>query len=101
MDTQTNVQPLWFDSRQLETVLGLKRSYIQWLLRNGRLPAVRCGKYWKVPRKALETWVEEQLDLTQGKLKGLQSVATDIQSTTSKGDRSAVPDKAVTGRRPR
>lgn len=50
-------------AEEVAGVLAVARSTVFELLRTGELPAVRIGRAVRVPRKALDRWIEEQTDV--------------------------------------
>lgn len=49
---------LTFTVHETADALGLSVSITYRLIRDGRLPAIRIGRRWVVPRRALEHWLE-------------------------------------------
>jgi excisionase family DNA binding protein len=43
-------------------VLGIGRTYGYRLIKNGTLPSVKLGRLRRVPRHALEAWVERTIE---------------------------------------
>lgn len=54
-------------AEQVAEVLAVARSTVFELLRTGELPAVRIGRAVRVPRKALDRWIEEQTDVRRAR----------------------------------
>jgi excisionase family DNA binding protein len=54
--------PLLLRAAEVATLLGLGRSTVFALLAAGELPVVRIGRSVRVPRVALERWVDERTD---------------------------------------
>jgi len=46
--------------RQVATFLGIGRDKTYALLAAGELPAVKLGRTYRTPRRALEEWLERQ-----------------------------------------
>jgi excisionase family DNA binding protein len=46
--------------REAADLMKLRPQYVYELVRQGRLPAVREGKYVRIPRKGLEEWTREK-----------------------------------------
>ncbi len=46
--------------RQVMDYLQLGRDSVYQLLASGDLPGARIGRSWRVPRRALEEWLERQ-----------------------------------------
>ncbi len=53
------MEPLLLRPTEVATLLGLGRSTIFALLAAGELPVIRIGRSVRVPRGALEHWIEE------------------------------------------
>ena len=56
------MEPLLLRAGEVATLLGLGRSTVFALLAAGELPVVRIGRSVRVPRVALERWVDERTD---------------------------------------
>ena len=56
------LQPLLLRSGEVAKLLGLGRSTVFAMLAAGELPVVRIGRSVRVPRVALERWVDERTD---------------------------------------
>lgn len=54
--------PLLLRAGEVATLLGLGRSTVFAMLGAGELPVVRIGRSVRVPRVALERWVDERTD---------------------------------------
>jgi len=52
-----NFEPLLSDVQAGE-LLGLHPKTVQRLARNGELPAVRIGRYWRYRASALNQWID-------------------------------------------
>ena len=52
--------PLLLRASEVASLLGLGRSTVFALLADGELPIVRIGRSVRVPRAALERWIDEQ-----------------------------------------
>jgi excisionase family DNA binding protein len=57
--------PLLLRAAEVAKLLGLGRSTVFALLAAGELPVVRIGRSVRVPRAALERWVDERTDYTK------------------------------------
>ena len=44
---------------EVQAFLGVGRSKVYEMIARGELPALRIGRLFRVPRSALEQWVEE------------------------------------------
>jgi excisionase family DNA binding protein len=53
----TNFEPLLSDA-EAGKLLGLHPKTVQRLARNGELPAVRIGRYWRFRATSLNQWIE-------------------------------------------
>jgi excisionase family DNA binding protein len=56
------MEPLLLRSGEVAKLLGLGRSTVFAMLAAGELPVVRIGRSVRVPRAALERWVDERTD---------------------------------------
>ena len=56
------MEPLLLRAGEVAKLLGLGRSTVFALLAAGELPVVRIGRSVRVPRVALERWVDERTD---------------------------------------
>ena len=56
-DLMENFEPLLSDEQAGE-LLGLHPKTVQRLARNGELPAVRIGRYWRFRASALNQWID-------------------------------------------
>ncbi len=54
------MEPLLLRPTEVATLLGLGRSTIFALLAAGDLPVIRIGRSVRVPRAALELWIDER-----------------------------------------
>ena len=50
--------------------LGVSRSRVYQLMRDGSVPFIRMGKAVRVPRRAWERWLEIQDDMAAASVKG-------------------------------
>lgn len=57
--SQAIFEPLLSDS-QAGKLLGLHPKTVQRLARQGELPAVRIGRYWRFRASALNAWIDLQ-----------------------------------------
>jgi len=60
MAKQTTENPLTVTPDRAADMLGLAASVVRQMLYRGELPALKVGRRWLIPVKALENWVEEQ-----------------------------------------
>jgi excisionase family DNA binding protein len=56
------MEPLLLRAGEVAKLLGLGRSTVFAMLAAGELPVVRIGRSVRVPRAALERWVDERTD---------------------------------------
>ena len=59
-DTEPGAGCLLLDSRDVARLLGIGRSKVYMMLALGQLPTVRLGRCVRVPRPALERWLEAE-----------------------------------------
>ena len=52
--------PLLIDSREVSRLIGLGRTKTFQLMASGELPTIRLGRCVRVPRVALEAWIEDR-----------------------------------------
>lgn len=50
---------------QVAAELGVHRSTVFEMLRRGELPVLRMGRLVRVPRKALDVWIEKRTELPE------------------------------------
>jgi excisionase family DNA binding protein len=55
-------QPYLLRVPEAAKLLGLKKSKVYDMAKQNLIPAVRFGRYVRIPRKDLEQWVNEQVD---------------------------------------
>ena len=60
--TTRPLEPLLLRAGEVAKLLGLGRSTVFAMLAAGELPVVRIGRSVRVPRVALERWVDERTD---------------------------------------
>ena len=60
------MEPLLLRAGEVARLLGLGRSKVFAMLAAGELPAIRIGRSVRVPRVALERWIEERAQQTSG-----------------------------------
>lgn len=65
MKKVVQVEPELLRPEEVATVLAVHRCTVFELLRTGNLPAVRIGRAVRVPRKALDRWIEDQTEVRQ------------------------------------
>jgi excisionase family DNA binding protein len=56
----TTERPMLMRVIEVAQELRLARSHVYQLIQSGQLPAVRIGRSVRVPRSALEAWVQER-----------------------------------------
>lgn len=54
------IEPLALKVEQVAQLLAVSRSQAYALVREGRIPSVKVGNAIRVPRRALEAWLDEQ-----------------------------------------
>ena len=66
------MEPLLLRAGEVASLLGLGRSTVFALLAAGELPVIRIGRSVRVPRVALERWIDERTDhvANQGDVRG-------------------------------
>lgn len=52
-----------YTEKDLERILGFKRTKMTQLLCSGVLPAVKIGKSWRITKKDLEKWFDDNKGL--------------------------------------
>lgn len=60
------MEPLLLRAGEVARLLGLGRSKVFAMLAAGELPAIRFGRSVRVPRVALERWIEERTQQAAG-----------------------------------
>ena len=60
------MEPLLLRAGDVARLLGLGRSKVSAMLSAGELPAIRFGRSVRVPRVALERWIEERTQQALG-----------------------------------
>ena len=63
-------EPLLTDV-QVAQMLRLHQKTVQKLARNGEIPAIRIGRYWRFSPSALQRWINVQ-SLRQSSTKGIK-----------------------------
>ena len=61
--TQDALTPLLLRPAEAARILDLSRSTIYELMRAGELPFLHIGRAARIPRWAIETWIEERMAL--------------------------------------
>ena len=54
-------EPL-IDSATAATLLGIHEKTLQRMAREGRVPAIRVGKFWRFRKSVLNTWLESEVE---------------------------------------
>lgn len=62
MAKQVDKNPLALSPERVADKLGLAPGLIRRLIYEGKIPAVQVGRRWIVPVKALERWLENQIE---------------------------------------
>lgn len=60
MAKQTDPNPLGYTISKAADKASLSPSMMRKLVINGTVPAIKVGKRWIVPAKALEAWFDQQ-----------------------------------------
>lgn len=60
MAKQVTDNPITVTPDRAADMLGLAASVVRQMLYRGELPALKVGRRWLIPVKALENWVEGQ-----------------------------------------
>ena len=50
---------------EVAAALGVHRSTVFEMLRHGELPVLRIGRLVRIPRKALDAWIEKRTELPE------------------------------------
>lgn len=58
-------QPYLLKVPEAAHLLGLKKSKVYDMAKRNQIPTVNFGRYVRIPRKALEQWIEDQLKKSQ------------------------------------
>ena len=66
MSEEEEMEPLLLRAGDVARLLGLGRSKVFAMLASGELPTVRFGRSVRVPRMALERWIEERTQQASG-----------------------------------
>ena len=48
------------DAKELAEILGVPETWVREHTRNGHLPAVQLGRYWRYRLERVLAWIEEQ-----------------------------------------
>ena len=60
MDRIKNMEPLVYSAAEVAKVLKTDNNTILAQLQSGEIPAYKEGRYWKVPKTALQKYIEEK-----------------------------------------
>lgn len=58
-------EPALLRVEQVAAQLGVNRSTVFELLKRGELPVLRIGRLVRIPRKALDAWIEGRTELPE------------------------------------
>lgn len=61
------IEPELLRPEEVAKILAVARSTVFELLRAGDLPAVRIGRAVRIPRKALDRWIEDQTEFRRAR----------------------------------
>lgn len=61
-DTDTNSSALALTIKDVQSELSLSRSRICELIRSGELPSIKIGRSRRIPRKAIEEFLDRLLE---------------------------------------
>jgi excisionase family DNA binding protein len=61
---QTEFEPL-ITSEKAAQLLGIHPKTLQQMAREGRIPAVRVGKYWRFRNSDLDSWVRARVNCSR------------------------------------
>ncbi len=59
-DTPASVDPWLLDSREVSNLLGIGRTKVFQMMARAELPVVHMGRCVRVPRQALQDWVQNR-----------------------------------------
>lgn len=62
MARQTTETPLTIGPDKAADWLGLAPSKVRQMLYSGEIPGIKMGKRWLIPVKALESWIDGQMN---------------------------------------
>jgi excisionase family DNA binding protein len=62
IDVGSQVDGLLLKADRVATLLSVSRGQAYRLMQSGAIPTIRIGKSLRVPRKALETWIDERTE---------------------------------------
>lgn len=51
------------DAEQVADWLAVTPAWVHEMARNGEMPAIKLGRYWRFSRQAIETWLVERSQL--------------------------------------
>ena len=57
-------EPL-IDAEQAAKLLGIHPKTLQKMAREGRVPRIRVGKFWRFRRSELDSWLRAEVDSTR------------------------------------
>jgi excisionase family DNA binding protein len=86
--------PLLLKAGQVAQLLGLGRSTVFALLAAGELPVIRIGRSVRVPRVALERWIDERTDHMANQGDVQRPLIQDLDDRRPVNDRHSWPAQA-------
>jgi excisionase family DNA binding protein len=86
--------PLLLKAGQVAQLLGLGRSTVFALLAAGELPVIRIGRSVRVPRVALERWIDERTDHIANQGDVQRPLIQDLDDRRPVNDRHSWPAQA-------
>jgi excisionase family DNA binding protein len=92
------MEPLLLRAGEVAKLLGLGRSTVFAMLAAGELPVVRIGRSVRVPRAALERWVDERTDHDTRRGDVQQALVRDIGDRHSGDDPRGWPPRESSSR---
>lgn len=62
MAKQTDASPLGYTPEKVADKLSLSVGVVRKLIYAGQIPAIKVGKRWIIPAKALNQWIEQKME---------------------------------------
>jgi excisionase family DNA binding protein len=66
-------EPVWLTIKDVASIISFSTRHVYRLVELGDLPAVRSGRTWRVPKRALQQWIadrEGEAEQTRGYFNG-------------------------------
>jgi excisionase family DNA binding protein len=95
----TAVQPLFFDLRQVATMLGINYCTAWDLVNTGRISAMQIGRRWKVTQASIDAFIERGTAAAQQKAQRNQQLRDHIGGATTWPSANAARPGGSTSRR--